>query len=693
MEKFSHKRILTVITSLALCVVVAIASVAVSSASNQSTSRTITVNTGSVIQDSYEGLGDNLWTGPYYYGMNDAYQRVNDKRTNIVKPAFMRMMFYPQWIVYLDKTPEEQEYYWNKGIYNFDSLEYKNFVIRVKMFEEAGTIVQLNFGGIVAAEMQDWFGIPGSTRYGTDGTRAAPKNLEAFAQATYALWNQLYNVEGLKNVQYISFYNEVNGSNYETVLDKRVYYSRMVKEVDQKFKAEGKRNLVRICGTDFSGWWRDDEQNRQKDGIIDFFNTVWEEQVYADGSKAYDYLATHTYMTGQNLDNFYLGMDLHDGYNIYKKMFANLKTLADNIRAKNDDLYITEFSGYPSRVIELNAESKKCLEFGVNEASLVIAQSNVGVAGSARWFFMGEYIPKPTSVGHNGRNADLWNTPSLGLDQVSDIYAYQGLLMRYIPKKSTVVTTTVENEDTFQDIIAATYIKNNDISLVAEVKENSSARDLTVNFGSVAANKKFKRIVYNFPKDIEDVQDENGNWNDEDDCADTGRYYPDGDLLPVADNVVTANSSGQITDTLTANEHMLVIYTTLDEQVQVVTGEEKAEVKLSLGQSKTFDVDAIYGTKDSGGNAILNGASANLDNVTWEIWGKNDYKAAGDGAANTYGDGYGWTQKNVGKLVTNGKSATYTATAGELNVGDTVAIKVTSKYDTSAYTVIIVKIV
>lgn len=679
MEKFSLKRTLTVVTAFALCLVIAIASIAVSSASGTSTSRTITVNTGSVIQDSYEGLGDNLWCGPYYYGMNDAYQRVNDKRTNIVKPAFMRMMFYPQWIVYLDESSASQEYKWTNAIYNFDSIEYKNFVIRVKMLKEAGTIVQLNFGGIVAAEMQDWFAIPGSSRYGSDGTRAAPRDLEAFAQAAYHLWYQLFYVEGLTNVKYFSFYNEVNGANYETILDKRVYYSRMVLEVHNKFVEEGKRNLVRICGTDFSAWWREDtEQN----GAISFFNVAREEQVDSKGKNAYDYLATHTYLN--MLPNFKLGMDLHDGYNLYEYYLDYYKILTQNV----PDIYITEFAGYPSRVIALNAEPKKGLEFGINEASMVIAQSNAGVGGSARWFFMGEYIPKPTSVGHSGRNSDLWLCPSQGLNTVSDIYAYQGLLMRYIPKKSQIVTTTCDSED----IIAATYLKDSDIALVAEVKENASARSLTVNMGSAAANKKFKRIVYYYPKDIPN-EDENGNIVDEDDCADTGRYYPDGDLLPVADKVVTANSSGVITDTLTANEHMLIIYTTMDEQVQVVTGEEMAEIEMVKGESMTFDVDAIYGTKDASGNAILNGDSADLANVTWEIWGKNDYVAAGDGQPHTYGDGYGWTQKNVGTLTANGKTATYTATSSQLNVGDTVAIKVTSNYDTSAYTVIIVKIV
>ncbi|MBQ8203219.1 MAG: hypothetical protein IJZ75_02950 [Clostridia bacterium] len=677
--KFS-KRIIMSVVSLTLCIAVAVASLAVSSASGVTTSRTITVDTGSVIQDSYEGIGNNLWCGPYFYGMNDAYQLVNNKRTNTVKPAFMRMMFYPQWIVYLDEDSSVQEQRWNEGIYNFDSLEYKNFVIRCKMFEEAGTIVQLNFGGIVDPLMQDWFGIPGSSRYGTDGTRAAPRNLEAFAQAAYSLWYQLYYVEGLENVRYFSFYNEVNGSNYETVLDKRIYYSRMVKEVHEKFVAEGKRDLVRICGTDFSGWWTDDMK------IPEFFEVAISEQTYEDGTKAYDYLATHSYVANLDTIDFKIGMDLTDGIGLYNAMLEGYKTLTANV----PDLYITEFSGFPEVIVANNAAQKKNLEFGVNETSMIIAQSNAGMGGTAAWFYMGEYIPYPTSVGQSGININLWVCPSQRLSGTSELFGVSGTLMRYIPKKSTIVKTTNDSDD----IISATYLKDGDISVVSEVEKSADTRNLTVNIGSAAAGKTFKRIIYYFPEDIEG-ENVPSYAEEEDTVADTGLDRPDGDLLPYADKIVTANSSGVITDTLPTDRHMTVIYTTMDEQVQVVTGEESAQVEMKLGETKTFTVDAIYGTKDSGGNPILDATAADLSAVTWEI-GKNDYVAADDGYGT--GGGYGWTTNNVGNLVANGSSATYTATSGQLNVGDTVAIKVSSNYSRdalglSAYTVIIVKIV
>lgn len=668
--KFSRRIVISVI-SLALCIVVAAAALGVSSAGGVTTSRTVTVDTSTVLQDRYEGFGNNLWCGPYAYGMNDAYHLVDSKRSTTIKPAYMRMMFYPQWIVYLGESSAVQEKRWNEGIYNFDSLEYKNFVNRCAMLKEAGTIVQLNFGGIVDPSMQDWFAIPGSSRYGSDGTRAAPRNIEAFAQAAYGLWHQLYYVEGLTNVHYFSFYNEVQGANFEAVLDKRIYYSRLVKEVHEKFLAEGKRDLVRICGTDFSGWWHNS-------GIQPFFETAIEEQTYPDGSTAYDYLATHTYVNG--LGNFSVNLDMTDGIGIYRNMLEHYKILTQNV----PDVYITEFSGYPEVIVSGNEASKKNLEFGVNEASMIIAQSNAGIGGSSSWFYMGEYIPYPTSVGHSSINADLWRCPSQGMHYVSELFGVSGTLMRYIPKQSAIVKTTNDSDD----IISATYLKGEDITVVSEVKESADTRNLTVNIGSKAANKTFKRIIYYFPKDIEGESVPNYA-ETEDTVADTGTPRPDGDLLPFADKTVTANASGVITDTLPVNEHMTVIYTTLDEQVQVVTGEEKAQVEMTIGETKTFDVDAIYGA------GVLDATAADLNDVTWEI-GKNDYLAAGDGYGT--GEGYGWTTQNVGTLTANGKSATYTATNGQVNVGDTIAIKVSSNYSqktygTPAYTIIIVKIV
>lgn len=115
MKGIFSKRALMSIVAFVGCVAIEVTAVAVPAVANST--RTITVDTDTVLNEDYHGLGDNLWVGPYAYGMNDAYQTVNDQRTNTVKPAYMRMMFLPNWLVDAEKTPEEQEYDWTHGIY------------------------------------------------------------------------------------------------------------------------------------------------------------------------------------------------------------------------------------------------------------------------------------------------------------------------------------------------------------------------------------------------------------------------------------------------------------------------------------------------------------------------------------------------------------------------------------------------
>ena len=113
MKKIFSKRSFMGVVAFFGCLVVAVTAVAIPAMGD--TTRTITVDTNTVLNEDYHGLGDNLWVGPYAYGMNDAYQAVNDMRTNVVKPAYMRMMFLPNWLVDAELTPEEQEYNWTHG--------------------------------------------------------------------------------------------------------------------------------------------------------------------------------------------------------------------------------------------------------------------------------------------------------------------------------------------------------------------------------------------------------------------------------------------------------------------------------------------------------------------------------------------------------------------------------------------------
>lgn len=110
--------IFSVLSVLACCTVGSFAL----TAREQKSKRSVSVNTSSFIQEDFLGHGNNLWTFPYGRGMNDAYELVNKNRTDMQKPAFMRMMFLPQWIVYIDEEPEVQKQRWESGDYNWNSI-------------------------------------------------------------------------------------------------------------------------------------------------------------------------------------------------------------------------------------------------------------------------------------------------------------------------------------------------------------------------------------------------------------------------------------------------------------------------------------------------------------------------------------------------------------------------------------------
>ena len=174
-------------------------------------------------------------------------------------------------------------------------------------------------------------------------------------------------------------------------------------------------------------------------------------------------------------------------------------------------------------------------------------------------------------------------------------------------------------------------------------------------FGASAAGKVFRRHIYTFPE-----PNSAG-------LVDSAEKYEHGDLIPASDKEIVADENGKITDILPVDAHCSVVYTTMEEEVQIVTDE--ILVKLSPTGTKDFNVTDIYGTDND----------SDLSDVTWEVYGK---------ARSDTNGGYSWTTENAGTIDQNG-----TYNAAGTSVGDTVSIKITSNYDSSAYTIIIVEIV
>lgn len=637
MRKIFSKRVLMGAVAFFGCLVMAVTAVTVPAIGDST--RTVTVDMGTVLSENYHGLGDNLWVGPYAYGTNDAYQTVNDQRTNTIKPAYMRMMFLPNWLVDASLTPEEQESNWTRGIYNWDSEEFKAFVRNAQTICNNGGKVQLNMGGRITVEMAEWYAIK-SVSLSEGGTRSAPKDIHAFARATVAVINKLkdYDVE----VDYLSFHNEVNGGNFEAFFDKRAYWCEVVKQAAIELDKEklrsidknkaGTRDGIYINAAELAGW-ADEPEVMQ---FLEYTEKHLIKKGYADG------LVTHLYQKTKNYDKV---------IELCEKLSAAFP---------DSDMLINEFNGTTESTVERDSG----FNYKGDATANVIAHANAGFEGSAGWFYYGTLIAHPMSVGQSDVSITLWETAGEGLDRVGEWYSEKGLMMRYIPKNSKIVKTESDSDD----IIAATFVKDNDCTVLLSAEEATSARELKVYVGDKFIDRKFGVHVNNGPGDTND----NG-------LYDNKLPREDGDLLPVRTNVLTVDEKGYLTYKIPYGEDIrtqTIIMTTLSEQIQIVL--EENELTVAPGGSVNINVKEAFGT--------------NCKDFKFEIY---DYSSIKD-EKEDYGFASSETLASIGNLEENGNDIATFKAADNLNVGDTIAIKVTPNEtmpeDTAGYTIAIINV-
>lgn len=165
--------------------------------------RTIIVDTNNVVNECYAGVGNNHWSSLYINGMNDAYQTVNEKRNNLQKMRYVRMLFLPYFLIDDSLSLEQQEENWKNGIYNFDNPYFINFMSKVKMYKESGTTVLFNFGGATTEQMGQWYLFEDGAS--TDVGKGPPKDLEATAKAIRATFEWAWD-HGYDNMEMLSFY-------------------------------------------------------------------------------------------------------------------------------------------------------------------------------------------------------------------------------------------------------------------------------------------------------------------------------------------------------------------------------------------------------------------------------------------------------------------------------------------------------
>ncbi len=560
----------------------------------------ITTDSDSLIQPDFDGLGDNYWVGPDTKGMNAAFDTVNFKRINTIKPSFVRMMFMPSWLIFMDEPESVQKEKWEKGIYNFESRECQYFLTNCLAFSDTGTSVQVNMGGRVDPKIRNWFSIKGS-ELTENGTRSAPRDLESFANATVALFKYLRK-KGCKTIDYLSFYNEVNGGCFEAFADKRVYYSEMIKKCHYAFLKENLRDTVKICGTDLAGFVYDKV-------ICSFLDFIIENCRDEKGNPCYDFLSNHEYP-------------------VYKK-YDEILAMTQKLTEKYPNIYITEYSS--GNAPGTTANKDRYNAFSHTEADQAIAHSNAGCGGSASWFLCGMLIGPPLNVNQNDMGICMWLTPCDKIDQISPKFMDFGLMMRYVPRHCSVIKSSVNSED----VIAAAYKKEENMTVVADINDCDKVRELKIFVGKEFNGRVFEKHKYIYAYD---------------------RYNTAGEenaILPVTEKYLTV-TDGYIYDDVDS-AHNIVLYTTLKEQVQIILENVLTEIK--CGESKKINIKGIYGTdKDFAQNSEKD--------VTFEM-------LIGNGSVDQNG----------------------IYTAEDTKAGETVSVKIVSKFDPSSYAVAIFNIV
>lgn len=632
------KRSVATVMALVLCFSVAVVSFAVPAVG--ASQRTVTVDFGTVVNEDYAGLGNNLWLGKYYTedtGMNDAYQTVNDMRSNVVKPAYMRMLMYPSHIMDFSLDAATQEENWKNGIYNFENEEFLGYAQAAKALSDLGTDILLNFGGMVTDEVAEWFAIKGADRT-ANGTKTGPRDIESFAKACAATAKKLMDM-GV-NVKYISFYNETNYQNFEAFFDKRIYLTETIIAVHKAFVDLGIRDKVEIFACDLVGQYDGDMATTKE--MMDFFYKELVVPGYAD------ILNTHVYHHG-NTREYVMGQ--------YDNAMEQIKANFGDTK-----FYINEVDG--RNVDDTSGSAEKDLSFGVNIVSHIIKHSNIGVNGSAGWFYHSARLPLPHLQSMDGINHGLWNFPSRGLAEVSTKYQDQGLMMRYIPKHSKVVKSTPDSDD----ILSAVYVKGDDTTILLEVDKADTERNLKINLGKAYAGKKFGLHENHFADD-----------NNGDGLKDNRLPSEYGEILVPRTQVIEVDDEGFLNWTIPCNEEkdlsMSLIFTTLDEQIQV----ELKETELSVDVNGSVEIEV----------ADVHGIDCN--DFNFEIY---DFSPLGE--ADDYARASVDVCNSVGSIAVNGKKAVFTANGNVVKKGDTIAVKITPKVpmpdETAGYAIAIIHV-
>ena len=179
--------------------------------------RTVKINTSSVINDNFEGIGINslpvtLMENNKSKGNNEAYWELEKSRIINLKPAIVRLWTQVDWFVTENDLSNGtgEDYY--SGVYNFESDYMQSVYKYLDTYKQIGSQVILVTNWKVGTAIQPWFSIDGINTPET----SAPQDIKAYAKAHTELLKYLINKKGYTNISYVSVANEPDLMDFES---------------------------------------------------------------------------------------------------------------------------------------------------------------------------------------------------------------------------------------------------------------------------------------------------------------------------------------------------------------------------------------------------------------------------------------------------------------------------------------------
>ena len=370
----------------------------------------VTVDTGTVINEDFLGLGANvlptlMMPESLSAGYNAAYFELDKARIAAVSPKLVRVWFQIDWF-------EE-----SKGVYDFETENMRAFCLYMDFLKSYGIEVEFNFGWKAGSKIWDWYGLEGA-----DKVTSAPADIEAYAASCSAVLDFLINKKGYDNIKYLTFYNEPNGDwDFETgsssAEEQQKYYLDMARAVSERLINDNLRDKVEIWGPEESG------------------APEWLDYMYENGSDVFDRFTCHEYDVP------------------YDSIINDFPDWKQRVGGKG--LGLTEFGW----------NSAEDTSFASDYTGTLIAAANGGLDCALIWILNGARLTDPGNYAINDHA--LWNFLPTSGGQLNEAFYIYGMLMKLIPSHSKVI----KSEASSDRVRAAAFEDGNgDITVVIQTE-------------------------------------------------------------------------------------------------------------------------------------------------------------------------------------------------------------------------------